>query len=177
MIAARLMLDLCCGLKGASAAFRDAGWDVVTLDIDPQFEPDIVADLRTWSWDGPRPTLVWASIPCDEFAREFMPWSATGRTPDLSLYRAYQRIVKECQPDYNTLENVKGALWYFGPAQHHIGPFYFWGNFPCPGQPKFAMRKKESMSSSWHAERAKIPYEISQAFLRAVETQKRMVLA
>lgn len=52
-----LMLDLCCGLKGASAAMRDRGWEVVR---------------------GRRPDLVWASPPCTEFSRESMPWTKTG---------------------------------------------------------------------------------------------------
>ena len=49
-----LMLDLCCGLKGASQAMKSAGWSVLTVDIDERFAPDVVADLMTWRYDGPR---------------------------------------------------------------------------------------------------------------------------
>src|SRR5688500_15421118 len=48
-------LDLCCGLGGASSAWRDRGWDVTTLDADPRFDADVTADVRTWKYDGPRP--------------------------------------------------------------------------------------------------------------------------
>ncbi|GAI29454.1 unnamed protein product, partial [marine sediment metagenome] len=68
-----LMVDLCCGLKGASKAMTERGWTVITLDISPDFEPDIVADVRGWSYQGETPDLVWASPPCNEFSREFMP--------------------------------------------------------------------------------------------------------
>lgn len=29
---------------------RDRGWDVTTLDSNPEFEPDIVADIRGFVW-------------------------------------------------------------------------------------------------------------------------------
>lgn len=32
-----LMLDLCAGLGGASAAMRERGWRVITLDADPAY--------------------------------------------------------------------------------------------------------------------------------------------
>jgi hypothetical protein len=32
-----LGIDLCCGLGGASSAWRERGWNVLTLDYDPQF--------------------------------------------------------------------------------------------------------------------------------------------
>ena len=40
----RLSIELCSGLKGFSQAFADAGWEVVTVDVDPSFAPSIVAD-------------------------------------------------------------------------------------------------------------------------------------
>ena len=89
-----LMLDLCCGLKGASASFLSRGWDVVTLDIDPVFHPDIVADLRDWEWHGGRPDLIWLSDPCTEFSRESMPWCKTGNTPDLSIVQGGLRVIR-----------------------------------------------------------------------------------
>lgn len=163
------MLDLACGLKCASRAMRERGWRVVTVDIDPRFEPDVVADLREWSWDGERPALVWASPPCDEFARESMPWSRTGRVPDLSIVRAVERIARECRPDWWILENVRGAQKYLGPARWKRTPVYLWGEFPpiaCgPLKPW-----KERLSSTQAARRAAIPYEISLAVALSIES-------
>ncbi len=72
-----LMLDLFAGTGGASRPFRDAGWEVVRVELDPSFEAEVHADVREWSWTGRTPTLVWASPPCTEFAREAMPWCRT----------------------------------------------------------------------------------------------------
>ena len=63
-----LMLDVCCGLKGASCAMFDRGWEVLSVDINPHFSPDVVADVRTWHYHGPSPDLVWCSPPCTDLA-------------------------------------------------------------------------------------------------------------
>ena len=41
-----LCIDLCCGLKGFSSAFLEGGWEVITVDIEPKFLPDILCDIR-----------------------------------------------------------------------------------------------------------------------------------
>lgn len=170
-----LMLDLGSGLKGASRAMGARGWQVVTVDINPAFEPDILADLREWSYSGPRPDLVWCSPPCNEFSREFMPWSKTGNLPDMSIVLACKRIIDECQPRFWVIENVKGAIQLFEPVlgsyRVNYGPFYLWGFFPTPGDFKLIYRKKESRSSTAKAERAMIPCQLSQALAIAIETQ------
>lgn len=175
-----LMLDLCAGLKGASRAMRERGWDVITLDYDPRFACDITADVRSWVYPFglPRPDLVWASPPCDEFAREFMPWSKTGKNPDMSIVLACKRIVDESRPRYWVVENVKGAIRYFypyfGAYRFHVGAFYLWGHFPVPGKvSQKGWRKKESFSSSMAAERAVIPASLSHAIAFQVESQSQ----
>jgi hypothetical protein len=171
-----LMLDLFSGLGGASQAMRDRFWQVVRVDLDPRFSPDIVADVRDFCWDGERPDLIWASPPCTEFAREFMPWSRTGREPDLSLVEATIRIVEETKPRFWILENVRGATRWLDPIlgkpRAIIGPYFLWGFFPpLPGVYLNGRRKKESLPSSAAAERAKIPYELSLAVADACENQ------
>lgn len=166
-----LMIDLCCGLKGASAAMRNRGWKVVTVDVKPEFSPDIVADVRFWSWQGDEPLLVWASPPCDEFAREFMPWSRTGRPPDLSIVDGCKRIIKECHPKFWIIENVRGAVPHLGKPTQIINPFYLWGFFPHLGRFRVQRRHKESLPSTAKAERAKIPYSFSLAVAKIIESQ------
>lgn len=174
-----LMLDLGCGLKGASAAMKARGWQVITVDINPAFEPDIVADLREWSYTGPRPDLVWCSPPCDEFSRESMPWSKTGNLPDMSIVLACKRIIDECQPRYWVIENVRGAGHYFEPIFGRVraiyGPFYLWGFFPTPGDFRLIYRKKESYSSKEKAARAMIPAQLSNALTEAIESQLTLI--
>lgn len=173
-----IMLDLCAGLGGASQAMRDRGWDVVTLDNDPRFGCDITADVRAWEWHGPTPDLIWLSDPCTEFSRESMPWCKTGAVPDLSIVLAGLRIIQAARPRYWVRENVRGSMrWvrpFLGQPREIHGPFYLWGHFPSLGTPRLRGRKKESYSSKQQAERAKIPYAISEALAVAIEQQHVM---
>jgi len=167
-----LMLDLFSGLGGASSAMRERGWDVITVDNNPEFNPDYLADITSWSWDGDRPDLVWASPPCIEFARESMPWSRTGNKPSMTLVNAAKRIINEVKPRYWIIENVRGAIPYLGRYRDKIGPFYLWGHFPQIGNVNTdGWKKKESYGSKQSAERAKIPYELSLAVALAIEHQ------
>jgi len=164
-----LMLDLCAGLGGASQAMKERGWKVITVDVEPMLQPDIVADVRSWSWHGARPDLIWASTTCTEFSREFMPWSRTGQPPDMSIVNACKRIIAECNPRFWVLENVKGAARFLGSPAAIVGPFYLWGVFPPLGRVGVTWRRKESYSSTRPEERARIPYPLSLSVALAVE--------
>lgn len=167
-----LMLDLFAGLGGASAAMRERGWHVVTVDNEPRFNCTETADLAEWSWRGRTPDLVWASPPCTEFSRESMPWCRTGKVPSLDLVNATRRIIRECDPTWWVIENVRGATAYLnqlmGERRQSHGPFFLWGRFPefvCEVQPF-----KEKLSSTQRAERAMIPFALSAALAVACET-------
>ncbi len=165
-----LMLDLFAGTGGASQPFRDAGWEVVGVELDPSFEAEVHADVRGWSWTGRTPTLVWASPPCTEFAREAMPWCRTGKLPSMDLVDATDRIIRECSPDFWVIENVKGATRYFQPRYGKplcLGPVRLFGRFP-----RFFRRVpfwKEKLSSKRRAFRAAMPYQIGEGLLRSIE--------
>lgn len=168
------MLDLCCGLGGASAAMRDREWDVLTLDIEPQFNPDVVADVREWTYGGPPLDLIWASPPCVEFAREFMPWSRTGTPPDTSIVEACKRIIDQAQPRFWIIENVKGSVRWLEPIlgrpAYVQNPWFLWGHFPPLTVPRIGSNK-ECLSSTASAERALIPRELSEAVANAIALQ------
>lgn len=168
-----LMLDLFCGLGGASQAMRDRGWTVVGIDNDERFS-FLPCDIRGYSYSGPRPDFVWASPPCDEFSREFMPWCRTGKDPSLDLVRAALRVIEECQPRWWCLENTRGSVKWIStilgrPVAHcGGGRIYLWGNHPPMLYPVIA-GWKEKLSSTRAAERGRMPYELSLAFATAVE--------
>ena len=152
---------------------KDRGWKVVTIDIRPELSPDIVTDIRDFSWTGKKPDLLWASPPCIEFSREDMPWHKTGKTPDLSLTQATVRIVAECEPRFWILENVRGARRWLKPLlgkpRGHIGSRYLWGKFPlfrC--RPVFG-KWRLPPSSNRSLLRSKIPYELSLAVAKSIE--------
>lgn len=144
---------------------------MTTLDADPRFNADVTADVRTWAYTGPRPCLVWASPPCTEFSRESMPWCRTGEAPDLSIVEGCLRVIREADPEFWVVENVKGAIKHLSPLlgkprQSH-GPFFLWGRFPS-----FSCRVlpfKERLSSARRAERAMVPRALSERLAAACE--------
>ena len=173
-MAAPIMLDLCCGLKGASHEMAASGWNVLTLDVESKFAPDVVADLTTWEYTGPRPDLIWCSPPCTEFSRESMPWCRTGNAPDMALVMACKRIIEQVKPRYWVIENVRGAIKYlepiFGRPRASFGPFFLWGVFPLAGAYGLAdFRKKESWGSDQQAERAKVPAIVGRMIMDGIK--------
>lgn len=163
------MVDLGSGLKGASAAMRERGWRVLSIDINPSFVPDICVDVREYVYQSERPDLVWASPPCNEFSREYFPWTRTGISPDLSVYNACKRIIAQANPRYWIIENVRGAVPYFGAYSAVYYPFYLWGFFPPLGRVRLNYRHKDTYPSKAKALRAKIPYSLSLAVALAIE--------
>ncbi len=160
------VLDLCCGLGGFSLAFRERGHLVVGLDVQ---------DLRTYRGRAGAFDVVLAAPPCDEFARESMPWCRTGKAPALDLVRAALRVVGEVRPAMWLLENVRGAVKYLdplAPRHSHVGARFFWGDFPSfavSGPPE---RAKDAVTgSTLHGRRlrSRVAYSVSLAVCLAAE--------
>jgi hypothetical protein len=170
------MLDLFCGLGGASVAFREAGWEVIGVDIEPKFKPEIVADLTTWHWDGGPVDLVWASPPCQEFSTARRPRIYN---PSMALVEASRRIIREVNPTWWVIENVRGAVRFLGPNYQTAGAFYLWsnlpplGDFPWPIGWKGGRGHAKSMTHNV-ALRALVPRAISDRLLYAITHQMRL---
>ena len=65
------ILELCAGTGSIGKAFRELGWEVVSLDLMPDFSPTIQADLMTWDYRVFPPghfEVVWCSPPCVEYS-------------------------------------------------------------------------------------------------------------
>jgi site-specific DNA-cytosine methylase len=173
-----IFLDMFCGLKGASSSFKDAGWEIISIDIDPKFNPSVVADIKDWSYQGDNVTFLWASPPCDEFTLYSLPGSwkchkgKPKRLPDMSLVMATKRIIEELQPDYWIVENVVGAVPFldpvFGRYSKHVGSRYLWGVFPIFDTSHKYGKWKLSPGELRKSERALIPKSISKALLRSI---------
>jgi hypothetical protein len=70
-----LVIDLFCGTKSLKKTAEDLGFDYFGIDIDPQFEPDLVADINDFyffssheKWLPRIPHIIWASPPCTHFS-------------------------------------------------------------------------------------------------------------
>jgi len=157
------VLDLCSGTGGFSEAFKQRGHEVIRVDIDPRFKPDICADILNFSirgsWD-----IILASPPCTEFTRDFLPWYNDDPDPSLDLILKIKEIIATLKPQWWVLENVKGAVKWIEPILGHhkkrVGSRYLWGDFPlfdCKhiyGKQKIGIRDRA-------IRRAIIPYPLS----------------
>lgn len=64
-------LDLFTGTKSVANRLIDHGYDVVTLDVNKNCKPHIVADIMTWDYTEYPPghfELIAASVPCNEYS-------------------------------------------------------------------------------------------------------------
>ena len=184
-----LCIDLCSGLGGFSQAFVDAGWDVIRVDYDAKFAPDIVADVRELLKDewfmALRPEVVLTSPDCTYFSRAD-DWPRPGIFGALSTAGACLEIVARMRPKYWGLENpAEGMLrWFIGAPTRRIRLNSFgyrtvkrtglWGNFPMglindsPNRNPPGVKWENGPRSS--AVRARLPIGLSQAILEAVSS-------
>ena len=197
------MLDLFCGLGGASQAMVDhEDWEVVRIDNNPdllqhvsfvckdirdvleevrQLKPNQIHDID----------LIWASPPCTDFSNGYAGPKYTHMRenpdevylPDLTLVRMTIEIIEILKPRYWIIENVKGAVKFFepllGPPKVIIGPYYLWGNFPLfnaklpAGYSKYNDEDKYGRKLRPNA-RAVVPIEISEALRQTIQYQSTL---
>jgi len=146
------VLDLCCGLGGFSSAFEDSDrWEVTTVDIEPAFDPDIVADvtdLLPSDFDDDY-VLVLVSPPCTQFSfacsslERFIdgePQTDDARDAVALVYHVIG-LVKGLNPDYWFMENPQGWLrqvigypegrvTYCQYGKDYMKPTDLWGDHP-----------------------------------------------
>ena len=116
------ILDLFSGRKGWSKAMKDRGHYVLTIDNDPNMEPDLCMDINALTiedigtdWD-----IVLASPPCEGFsiASCMRHWSAEEpRVPksqfaddSLQLVQHTYDLIQKINPVYWAMENPRGML-------------------------------------------------------------------
>ncbi len=110
------ILDLFSGLGGFSYPFKERGHEVVTLDIDPRFEPDIVADVReirypSLSLNGEF-DVVLASPPCEHFsvAGFSAGFPREGSIEAVGVVACTFRLITMIRPTFSIVENPVGLL-------------------------------------------------------------------
>ena len=117
------ILDLFCGTKSIANTAKSFGYDVFTVDNDPQHEPDLCVDvlaLAPWQIDGDF-DMVWASPPCTRFSVAAIShnWEQTsmGYKPRhnmaITAVRLVERtleIIEAFQPCVWFVENPRGLL-------------------------------------------------------------------
>jgi hypothetical protein len=66
------MLDLFSGTCSTAAAFKNRGYEVITVDFDSKLSPDILTNVLEWDYIQPFPPgyfeTIAASPPCTEYS-------------------------------------------------------------------------------------------------------------
>ena len=124
------VLDLYAGLKGWSQPFADRGHETYSVELDPSFAPDLVADIGTLTaadLGGPGAfDIVLASPPCTHFTvmqigrhwnKDHTPKTEQAqRSLDLVLHTV--RLIRDLDPQAWVMENPVAKLRRL-LEQHH----------------------------------------------------------
>jgi len=214
----KVCLDLFAGLGGFSQAFEGSDeWDVVTVELEEEFGPDLCADILELSPDDLLEAIgldrgeidilvILASPPCTYFSTagnhdawnfdEHRPITEEARKAVTLVYHTLG-LIHALDPDYWFLENPQGRLrWFLGRPTGKVtycqyGRPYMkrtdlWGDHPpmtyrtCQrgGNCHEANREYDGTSAvrvlgDTHAERSKVPKELSEEIREAVENATR----
>ena len=104
------LLELFSGTGSVGKAFREIGWDVTSVDLNPKAGADYTCDVCLWEPpEGVHYDHIHASPPCTEFSR-----ALTTRPRDLAAglrpaLRALE-LIRRLKPSSYTLENPGTGL-------------------------------------------------------------------
>jgi len=186
------MIDLCSGLKGASQPMiDDLGWDVFTVDNNPDLDPDLcidIVELARQMDKGLIPIenidLIWASPECVEFFKCRAPFHKDyyGNKPDMSLVNACLKIIEIIQPTFWILENTQSGSHYIKPIlgnyRQKLGPFFTWGNYPlitCSIEKNHKAKNDPGHHNPLRSNiRAKVPYSVGENLRLNIERQNTL---
>jgi hypothetical protein len=138
------LLDLYCGMGGASIGFYREGFECQGLDIIDVGYPYHWMKMDVHDYKGKKGSCsaVWASPPCTEYSpmTQLSHFKGQRGPPDpdgpkgIPLVKEAIRIIKEIEPRYWIIENVYASLPYLKPLlgkpRVKAKPFMLWGNFP-----------------------------------------------
>lgn len=132
------VLDLFSGLGGWSAAFRDRGHAVVTLDLEQRFGSDIQADILNVNGLGSFDVIL-ASPPCDTFSvmsigrywtggkGAYEPKNDRARLGLAIMHKTFE-LIDRANPRFYVIENPRGVMRKVAPRFPSVTTWYCqWG--------------------------------------------------
>ena len=150
----KTMVEFFAGSSVLADAFREAGYDVLTVDVNPDLNPDLVADvLNLVLLDLPEkfrhPDVAFFGVPCTKFSvagrssnfTRFMPNNVDSCIALALVYKCLD-LIEEMKPVSWFIENPMGYLrvfpfmqklvrkdvWYCRYGDKRAKPTDFWTN-------------------------------------------------
>ena len=102
-----ILLELFSGTGSVGKAFAEAGWEVVSLDMDPKSNATIIADFLEWSWcefGTNHFDCIWASPPCTHY----------------SIARTTAKTPRDLEGSDRLVKRVLDCIEYFKPKTFFI---------------------------------------------------------
>jgi len=127
------VLELFCGTKSVGKVLREKGWEVISVDIDKKFEPDICCDIKDFNYKQfceEDFDFIWASPPCTYFSKVRLSnigkWNKEHNKTLTREICDNDLIEKGLPPLHKTLEIIE-----------YLKPKYFFIENPQTGQMKY----------------------------------------
>ena len=116
------LLELFSGTGSIGRAFRDRGWEVVSVDLDPKFEPTVCCDIMELDETSlGHFDMVWASPVCTEYSQALRKRPRNLEAGDRLVLRALE-VIRNLRPQWWALENPQTGLLKTRPFMHGL-PF------------------------------------------------------
>jgi len=97
------IVDLCCGLKSWIKPWENKNHEIITLDINPLFKPDICIDVLDY-FPKENFDVVFASPPCTHFSNIRNIWN---NTPIKTTEKQLQNSINIAQKCFNISKKAK----------------------------------------------------------------------
>ena len=107
------LLNLYSGTGSVSKPWKEKGYEVYNVDVDPRFSPDYCGDILQWDYKKLHfvPDVIWASPPCDQYSRA----RTTGGPRNLRL--ADKLVAKAVIGEMLGIEKDKNKGWEYKHLQ------------------------------------------------------------
>ena len=138
-----LLLELFKGTGSVGDRFKHAGYDILSVDIEEKFKPDICINILELDYKKlPIPNVIWASVPCTTYScisyrwhhrnsKTMKPISLQATIDDKVLIRTIDIIeyFLEIDPGIKyIIENPHGTMWkspYLQRLNYNIALTYY----------------------------------------------------
>lgn len=154
-------IEIFSGSSSVTAEFLKRGWCAYSFDISFNSKAQIIGDARNLPLKKIPIDFMWLSPPCNEFTREFLPWSRTSIEPSTELFKASLDLINIYQPRLWLIENSKGGDHFIGrsfsKANVTVNSWHFWTNVPNIMKFKRKYLNKKTRTIKDPIERGKIP--------------------